>query len=386
MSEIIKQIYSNEMTEAGLAELREKYPEDLVVDMEDNNEFKAARKTRTEKNKLVESLNRRRLDVTGELKKYGDSLIDQINNIYDVVVLPFEKEDKVRKEKAAEEAKKLGELLAKERAEIAKIYGFVENSRGKDSKDIQGAIEAVDLIETDIFHKDVIHHAIEVKKKTLADLAQLLSDTIVREKVEVEREELRIKQAEADEKLRKAEADQKITDKITKLRLTPTELFGKSSTKINAEIVTLSRFMVTEEEFGDRMSEVNTALDAVVSQLELMKTSAEQIEYVEKVEDDKELEEQKENARQVVEPDEEPTKETETSEGVVDDVPIEQTPEETQEEVKQHYLMDDLAEFCNRYELPKIATQELFDIIKIYQPMTLLNSDGSRSVFDDVDE
>jgi len=326
MNQIVKQVYANEMTEKGLAELRQKYPEDLKLEISDDNVFKAARKTRTEKNKLVEALNRRRLDVTGEIKKYGDSLIEQIESIYDVVVLPFEKEDKVRKDKAAEEARKLEELLNKERAQIKEIHGFVDMCRGEDSKFIQGKIEAVDLIETDIFHKDVIHEAIEAKKQTLVDLSQLLSDTIIREKVEVEREELRVKQAEADEKLRKAAADHKITDRINALRMKPTDFIGKSSTVVNAQIVSLSRFMVTKEEFGDRMSEVNTVVELVISQLELIRTQAEQMEYIDKVEADKKAELEKVELP-VEDSEPEPsgmlcgTYEKEP----VDDVPIEQT-------------------------------------------------------------
>jgi len=105
----------------------------------------------------------------------------------------------------------------------------------------------------------------------------------------------------------------------------PTDYFGKSSTIINAQIVQLSRFMVTKEEFGDRVTEVTGAVETVISQLQLMQTSAEQIELVEKVEDDKKTESEEANKEEP-----EPTgmlcgtyeKEP------VDDLPIEQTPEE----------------------------------------------------------
>jgi len=364
MTQIIKQIFSNEITEIGLAELREKYPEDLVVNMTDDSEFKAARKTRTEKNKLVEALNRRRLDVTGEIKKYGDSLIDQVENIYDVVVLPFEKENEIRKEKAAEEARKLEELLNKERAQIKEIHGFVDMCRGKDSKFIQGKIEAVDLIETDIFHKDVIHEAIEAKKQTLADLSQLLSDTIVREKVEVEREELRIKQAEADEKIRKAAADQKITDRINNIRNKSIGFIGKSSEVVNAEILLLSRLKVSESAFGDRVSEATTAVEVVISQLNLIHTQAEQMEYIDKVKADEQSEFEKREAL-VQDSQDADSEEDKKPEGVVDDLPIEQTPEESTDE-EEHSLSGDVTDWAIRYELPVIAVEELFGILDLY--------------------
>lgn len=114
-------------------------------------------------------------------------------------------------------------------------------------------------------------------------------------------------------------------------------------------------------------------------------------EVAEKVEADKkakDLEDEKENARQVVEPDEDREVSEPVETTTVDDIPIEQTLEKPKEADKhrQYYLMDDLAEFCNRYQLPKTATQELFEIIKIYQPMTLLDENGNRSIFDDVDQ
>jgi hypothetical protein len=56
MSQLINQLYADQMTEKGLADLRAKYPSTLVMDMTQDAEFKATRKIRTERNQLVEKI------------------------------------------------------------------------------------------------------------------------------------------------------------------------------------------------------------------------------------------------------------------------------------------------------------------------------------------
>jgi hypothetical protein len=231
--------------------------------MSDDINFKTARKTRTEKNKLVESINQRRLDITGELKKYGDEIIGKVENIYDVVVLPFESEDKKRKAAAAKAATERAEKLAKESIEIAKISAFFDSAIGKPSGEISDLIEAVDLIEVDVFDKELIHEAIEIKKTTLEKLDALLSDTKTREILEVEREELAKKTAEADKKAA-------IVDRINTLKMIPTKMFGKTPAELREKIGKLKNFELTEKEFGEKTNEAKESVVTVISQLDTM--------------------------------------------------------------------------------------------------------------------
>ena len=53
ISTAIATLFQNEMTVQGLAELRGRFPKDVVHDMTDENQFKAARKVRTERKKLT---------------------------------------------------------------------------------------------------------------------------------------------------------------------------------------------------------------------------------------------------------------------------------------------------------------------------------------------
>ena len=330
---IVQAVFKEELTQKGLADLRITYPSDLVVDMKDDAEFKKARKIKTERNKLVEDINRRRIDTTGELKKYGDSLIEEINEIYDVYVIPFEAEEKARKEEKERQKRELEELLTKERLEIKAFTNFVDTSRGQGSQHISDTIEAVDLIETDCFHKELIHEAIEAKKQVLADLTQMLSDAISQEKLEEEREALRIEKEklekealerqriadeeeaerkriaeEAAEKARieaeqkaKEEAERraleerkaKVQERLNNLRNMPMQYFGKTSAEINKKVASLNAYELPAEEFGDHLEEAKAAKDQVVQQLGMM---AQQAETTEKAQ--KQLEEQEAQKQQ----------------------------------------------------------------------------------------
>ena len=200
MAQLIETIFKDELTQQGLEELRSRFPSDLVMDMTDDNQFKQARKIRTERNKLTEAIDRRRKDVTSEIKEHGDNLISQVTDIYDVVVAPFEVEDKRRKEEAARLKAIEEEKINESRKQIAGISGFVSQCNGKGSDYIAEMIESVDLIEVESFHKEVIHEAIEAKKNALSQLTQMLSDTKARERLAEE-------EAKLAEERRKMEAE-----------------------------------------------------------------------------------------------------------------------------------------------------------------------------------
>lgn len=205
MSNIVESIFSGEMTEQGLADLRRRYPTDLVMDMSDDSQFKAARKIRTERNKTLEAIKRRRLDVTNQIKEHGDSLAFEVTNIYDTIVVPFEAEDARRKEEAARIKREHEAAMQAERNQINEIRSFLSSSMGRDSDYISGMIESVDLIDTSCFGPDNIHEAIQVKKETLASLSQLLSDTKAREKLDAERAAMAAERAELERQKRELE-------------------------------------------------------------------------------------------------------------------------------------------------------------------------------------
>ena len=276
-NQLVEIVFKDELTKEGLADLRAKYPPDLVFDMSDDEVFKAARKTRTEKNKLVEAIDRRRIDVCAEIKQHGDNLIKQIDEIYSVVVEPFEIEDKRRKDIEKQKKEQHEALIKSEREKIAQIGAWVPACIGKSSAEIQDIIEAVDMIDTSLFHKDVIHEAIEVKQKTISQLGQSLSQAIQNEQAEAQRQQ-------ALEAERAAKRNLDIEQAIGRLRMLPMDYMQKHSSETRKKIYELQSFTPTVEKFGDRTSEAADALKMVLQQLDMIAGNAERMEAMQQVE------------------------------------------------------------------------------------------------------
>lgn len=270
ISTAIATLFSNEITEQGLSELRERFPKDVVHDMTDDVQFKSARKDRTERNKLIKAINDRRIGVTGQLKTKGDDLVNNVELIFSSVVGPFEAQlevNKIAKEKAERE---LEALLDGQRDSINNMNNFVAECVGKTSKEISDIIESVDLIETTIFHKDIIHEAIEVKKTVQSRLAELLTQALNEESLAQERAKLAEQQELADKAQRIADLKAKAQERLNNLMMIPTGFFGKTSKEINAKVESLKKYEALESEFGELYNQANSAKVQVISQLEAM--------------------------------------------------------------------------------------------------------------------
>lgn len=264
VTRLVKSVFSSEITEAALAELRQRYPSDLVFDMTDDAVFSAARKVRTERNKLVEAINRKRIDFCAEVKTHGDNLVTEINKIYDVSVKPFELEDERRKKIEADKKALYESTIAAERKKIKEIGDWVSFCVGKSSDEIQNVIEAVDMIDAAGFHKDVIHEAIEVKTSTLSLLGQSLSQVL-------QNESAAKAQAEAELKL-------KIEQSINRLKMLPMDYMTKTSVETRTKIEELKSFVPTTEKFGNRLQEAVDSIATVIQQLGMIANQAEAME------------------------------------------------------------------------------------------------------------
>lgn len=132
---------------------------------------------------------------------------------------------------------------------------------------------------------------VAVIKTRIADHQKAEEEKLEAERKKIrEEEEVKAREKIEEENRVKQEREVKTNSYLDKLRSLPTKFSDQSSTIINAEIVSLSRFMVTEEEFGNRVSEVTAAVEVAISQLDSLRTNAEQIEHVDKVEAAKEPE------------------------------------------------------------------------------------------------
>lgn len=301
--EVTELVFKSELTAQGLADLRAKYPVNLVVDMSDDEAFKAARKTRTECNKLVAAIDDRRKDVNTMLKDHGDNLIAKVKEIYSVVIDPFEEEDARRKKIAAEEKAKLEKLLAEQRLMIQGFRENIKEAEISDQEAISGMIDALSNIDLEYFHKDVVHEAMTTVKEVSEQLSSILvrkieSDRIsaalaeAEAKAEIERaaaaeaaEKAAAAAAEAqrlaDEKFAEEKKRTEINERLSTLRMIPIDLMGEHSSTIGKKINSLEKYVIPADEFGERYAEACNAKDGVIKQLKSMLESTLKVEAYE---------------------------------------------------------------------------------------------------------
>ena len=278
-TQIIPFVFSENVTDTTIKDLRKQYPKKLNLDMSIDKDFSAARKIKTERNKVTTAIDDKRKAYCGEVKKYADKLIADIDKIYTPYITAFEAEDKRRKDEAARIAKEREEFLSKQRDEIAQMGYFTEQCKGQNSQFIADTIEAVDLVDTEAFDKELIHEAIDTKKNILEALNNMYQAAKAAEAVEAEREQLRIQQEAIAQQERLQKQAQEIEQRINNLRNDPMNYFGKSSQEVMARIQQLENFTPSEEKFGDRTNEVTQVLAQVIKQLTMMHTQQSQIEH-----------------------------------------------------------------------------------------------------------
>ncbi|MDC9527573.1 hypothetical protein PSH54_19025 [Pseudoalteromonas sp. Angola-30] len=279
-TQILPFVFSENVTETTLKDLRKQYPRKLKLDMRNDDDFKEARKIRTERNKITTAIDDKRKAYCAEVKVYSDKLIGDIDKIYNPYIEAFETEDKRRKEEAARKAKEREAFLNKQRQEIAQMHDFTEQCKNQSSQFIADTIEAVDLVDTESFDKELIHEAIDTKKNILEALNNMYQAAKAAEAVEAEREQLRIQQEAIAQQERLQKQAQEIGERINNLRNDPMNYFDKSSAAVAERIEKLEQFTPTADKFGDRLDEVIQVLAQVIQQLKMMHQQKLQLESV----------------------------------------------------------------------------------------------------------
>ncbi|TMO16764.1 hypothetical protein CWB59_12660 [Pseudoalteromonas sp. S326] len=279
-TQILPFVFSENVTETTLKDLRKQYPRKLKLDMRNDDDFKEARKIRTERNKITTAIDDKRKAYCAEVKVYSDKLIGDIDKIYNPYIEAFETEDKRRKEEAARKAKEREAFLNKQRQEIAQMHDFTEQCKNQSSQFIADTIEAVDLVDTESFDKELIHEAIDTKKNILEALNNMYQAAKAAEAVEAEREQLRIQQEAIAQQERLQKQAQEIGERINNLRNDPMNYFDKSSAAVAERIEKLEQFTPTADKFGDRLDEVIQVLAQVIQQLKMMQQQKLQLESV----------------------------------------------------------------------------------------------------------
>ena len=196
------------LTEQGLLELAEK-KKGLIIDVSTDEGFNLARKERTEQNKVLERIDRLAIDGKKSVDEARNSLKDRVSAIYAPNVTAFEAEDVRRKEEAARKKREEEERIQGIRNQINSIRQFATSLFGKSSEELQGIIEAVDMIDVSESFAELTQEALIVKQETLTELNQVLSSVIKNEQLEAEREALR-REREAFEKERQQAESERI--------------------------------------------------------------------------------------------------------------------------------------------------------------------------------
>lgn len=292
--EVTELVFKSQLTAQGLAELRAKYPADLVVDMTDDEQFKAARKTRTECNKLVAAIDDRRKEVNSMLKEHGDNLIAQVRGVYSVIVDPFEKEDERRKKIAAEEKARHEKMLTEQRELIKGFRSYIADANKSEvtSEDVSGMVDALSNVDFEFFHQEVVHEAMAAVKEVSEQLGAILVQKIESERIKKQMEEAQQLRAEeeakreeekrlADLAMAAEKAKAAVAERISNLRMIPVNYMSESSLAIGKKIASLEKYVVPESEFGDRHIEACEAKSQVVEQLKKMFLSAQRLEALE---------------------------------------------------------------------------------------------------------
>ncbi len=202
----------NFTVESGLAEISKKYPRDIVMDMTDDETLKKARKIRTERNGLSKAINDKRIKMSAQIKEYSDEIIERIESAYEHIIVPFEAEDKKRKEEKARLKAEYEKAVAESNEKINAIKGFVSGSRGKGSEHIAGVIESIDLISVKSFHKETVHDAISVIDEVKSDLSQMYEYALAREEIEAKQKEIKVKEDAEKEQQRIRDEEAKAKD------------------------------------------------------------------------------------------------------------------------------------------------------------------------------
>ncbi|MBD1583461.1 hypothetical protein [Pseudoalteromonas sp. S16_S37] len=259
-TQLIQQVFNPEITAQGLAGLRKKYPSNVVYDMSNDEQYKLGTAARTERNKLKAGFKRARIDFNNELVEKEKSLAEEVDKIYAPIIEPMEREEKRRKEEAARIKREKEERLAKERNGINQIRNFISDCQNKDAQYIADTIESVDLIDTSVFSKDLIHEAIEAKEQTLATLMLMLSDAKAREKLAAE-------QAVMDAQKR-----------LNQLQMYTLDCIGKSAGEIERKLEVLRELPINECDYGDFVAQAADYKTQAVKQLEMMLEQAKQLE------------------------------------------------------------------------------------------------------------
>ena len=257
------------LTDQGLADLKEK-KQGLILDVKTDSGFKEARKERTERNKIIKSIDEMAIGGKNAVDEARQQLKDEVNSVYHSIVSQFEAEEIVRKKKAAEAKDKEDKRIAGIRERIENIRSYARTAKGQSIEDISACIESIDLIDPSENFEEFTQEALQAIKEVLAELSIELNLAQQNKKLADDREKLRKQQEEQDKLVKLANLKAQAQERLNKLSMIPSDMFGKEYKAIQTKIKALQAFEVLDEEFLDLKEQAVERVTQVIMQLETM--------------------------------------------------------------------------------------------------------------------
>lgn len=255
--------------ESNLIQLEEQV-KDAVVDLSTKQGIKDCKDAATKFQKVRTGVEKARKEETKEQREYINTVNEDAKKITERI-LPLE-----NKFKAPLDERK--QAFKDKLAEIDAMPSVHVNSSSSAIGEALAELESIEPNDFAEYKKDC-----EASLYTANDkLSDMLTSAIHKEEAERQAEEERIRQKEEAERqaalLAEQEKKAKIQERITNLQQIPLSLMGKASAEIKAKLDSLSEYTPTDEEFGDRLAEVQSMMEVTISQLDMMFNQASQLE------------------------------------------------------------------------------------------------------------
>ena len=198
-------IFADTVTDKAINEIAEKH-NDLVHDFTNDEEFKAARKVRTEMNKLIEKVDTVGIAAAKQVTELRNELKGSIENAYSGTVTPFLIEDQRRKNEAKRIKEEKEARLAEQSAKLAMIKGASARAIHLPIDDIEDILQEVMSIDLSLFDEDMQQEAKASKEISLAQLKDAFKFASQKEEMRKSQEIQKAELADKDDEIARLKA------------------------------------------------------------------------------------------------------------------------------------------------------------------------------------
>ena len=198
-------IYGDTITQDEINKIKEKHT-GLVHDFSNEEEFKAARKVRTEMNKILDAVDRIGIDAAQDITDMRNFLKEEIESAYSGTVAPFLIENQKRLDEAKRVKKEKEERIAQQKTQLDKIKGASARAIHLPIDDIDEILQDIMNIDIDFFDENLKQEAEAAKNISLAQLQDAYKFAQQKDEMRKERELREAELADKDDELEKLKA------------------------------------------------------------------------------------------------------------------------------------------------------------------------------------